>query len=153
MGIAAAEDLRWMQEALLLAQTAREQKEVPVGAVVVKDGVLLGSGYNRVIQDSDPSAHAEMVALRAAAQSVANYRLPGAVLYVTLEPCVMCAGAIVQARIPRVVFGARDPRFGAAGSLLDLLRHRGLNHRCEVEGDVLAEECGGLLTDFFRERR
>ena len=142
-----------MRQALDMAAVALADDEVPVGAVVVQDGRVIGSGCNQVIKDRDPTAHAEIVALRAAAQAVNNYRLPGATLYVTLEPCAMCAGAIVQARISRVVYGARDPRFGAAGTLMNLLQHSGLNHRCEVDAGVLAESCGTMLQDFFRARR
>ncbi len=153
MGVGREDDPHWMRESLKLALHAQEQNEVPVGAVVVQDDVLLGTGYNRVIQDADPTAHAEIVALRAAAAKVANYRLPKATLYITLEPCAMCAGAIVQARVKRVVFGAADPRFGAAGSLMDLLTDTRLNHRCDVVSGVLGEQCGKMLSEFFRVRR
>jgi tRNA(adenine34) deaminase len=126
---------------------------VPVGAVLVRDGELLGEGFNTLIRDSDPSAHAEMSAIRAAAKRVGNYRLPGTTLYVTLEPCSMCAGAIVQARVSRVVYGADDPRTGAARSMFRILDNPALNHRCEVVPGVLAEECADLLRSFFRARR
>jgi len=142
-----------MQEALALADLASANNEVPVGAVVVQDGRIIGASGNRVISDHDPTAHAEIVALRAASRLVENYRLPDTTLYVTLEPCAMCAGAIVHARVARVVFGAVDPRFGAGGSLMNLLQHDGLNHRCIVEQGVLADRCGYLLKTFFRERR
>ena len=148
-----AQDEKWMREALLLAHQAEAASEVPVGAVLVKDGILIGSGWNQPIGAHDPTAHAEVMALRAAAKSVGNYRLTGSTLYVTLEPCAMCAGAMVHARIAKLVYGAVDPKTGAAGSIFDLVRSDKLNHRLEVEGGVLAEECGGLLKDFFAKRR
>ena len=126
---------------------------MPVGAVVIKDGKAIGEGWNRPITDHDPSAHAEMVALRAAAAAVGNYRLLDTTLYVTLEPCVMCAGAIVHARVSRLVFGAGDPKSGAAGGVIDIFAAPFVNHRVAVEGGIMAEECGGLLTAFFKERR
>ena len=140
---------KWMQRALELAQRAQQEDEVPVGAVVIHDGKIIGEGWNRPIQNTDPSSHAEINALRAAALALNNYRLPGAELYVTLEPCVMCAGAMVQARISRVVFGASDPRAGAAGSVFDILPTDRLNHRVEVSGGVMANECGNILRQFF----
>jgi tRNA(adenine34) deaminase len=146
-------DEMWMREALLLARQAEAAGEVPVGAVLVKDGALLGSGWNQPIGAHDPTAHAEMMAVRAAAKSTGNYRLVGTTLYVTLEPCAMCAGAMVHARVTRLVYGTADPKTGAAGSVFDLTRTDTLNHRLEVEGGVLAEECGGLLKDFFAKRR
>jgi len=146
-------DQRWMAHALSLAQRAAAEGEVPVGAVVVKDDEIVGEGWNRPIGLSDPTAHAEIQAMRNAAANVANYRLPGTTLYVTLEPCPMCAGAMVHARIQRVVFGAPDPRSGAAGSVFNLLQGTPLNHQCDVSGGVMAEECGALLKGFFRERR
>jgi tRNA(adenine34) deaminase len=146
-------DRRWMARALELAREAAAAGEVPVGAVLVREGEELGAGFNQPIAARDPSAHAEIVALRAAAARAGNYRLPGATLYVTLEPCPMCAGALVHARVARVVFGAADPRAGAAGSVLDLMRHPALNHRCEVTGGVLEAECAELLKEFFRLRR
>ncbi len=149
----ADDDARWMREALELARRAAAAGEVPVGALVVADGACIGVGHNACIVDRDPTAHAEVVALRAAARARDNYRLAGATLYVTLEPCAMCAGAIVHARVARVVFGAPDPRAGAAGSLMNLLQHAALNHRAEVVGGVAAEDCGRLLVDFFRARR
>ncbi len=142
-----------MRHALELARRAREDNEVPVGAVLVRGDALLGEGWNRPIGDTDPSAHAEIVALRRAAARERNYRLPGSTLYVTLEPCAMCAGAIVQARVGRVVYGASDPNAGAAGSVFDLLQDTRLNHRCEVESGVLAQSCRELLLQFFRARR
>jgi len=153
---AAAEsaDARFMREALALAAHAEAEGEVPVGAVLVLDGVVIGRGWNRPIGSHDPTAHAEITALRDAALRVGNYRLPGSTLYVTLEPCPMCAGAIVHARVARVVYGARDPRTGAAGSVFDLLPSDGrFNHRTACEGGVLAEACGERLRTFFRARR
>jgi tRNA(adenine34) deaminase len=143
----------WMHRALALARQAAALGEVPVGAVVVRDGEVVGEGWNQPIVARDPSAHAEIVALRAAAQRLGNYRLPGATLYVTLEPCPMCAGAMVHARVAAVVYGAADPRSGAAGSVFQLLQARELNHRAEVRAGVLAAECGALLQEFFRQRR
>ena len=148
-----ANALQWMQRALELARRARDENEVPVGAVVVLDNKCIGEGWNRPIGANDPSAHAEINALRAAAAAVGNYRLPGAELYVTLEPCLMCAGAICQARLRHVWFGAHDPKAGAAGSVFDLLDDARLNHRTPATGGVLAAECGELLQTFFRERR
>lgn len=142
-----------MRHALLLAERAQAAGEVPVGAVVIKDGTIIGEGSNRPIAAHDPSAHAEIVALRAAAAAVSNYRLLDTTLYVTLEPCVMCAGAIVHARVSRVVFGARDPKTGAAGSAADIFGFPFLNHRVVVEGGILAEECGRMLSAFFQGRR
>lgn len=142
-----------MQKALELARCAAAAGEVPVGAVLVRGDEAIGEGWNRPIGDHDPTAHAEVVALRMAAALTGNYRLVDSTLYVTLEPCPMCAGAIIHARIARVVFGAADPRAGAAGSVFNLLQSEALNHRAEVQGDVLAEECSTLLRDFFRARR
>ena len=147
-------DIGFMQRALDLARRAQDEGEVPVGAVLVKDGQVVGEGWNRPIAAHDPTAHAEIQALRAAAQRLGNYRLPGTTLYVTLEPCPRCAGAIVHARVGRVVFGARDPRSGAAGSVCDLLpSDQRFNHRTEAEGGVEAEEAGRMLKAFFRARR
>ncbi|WP_091333736.1 tRNA adenosine(34) deaminase TadA [Allochromatium warmingii] len=147
-------DAHWMHYALALAQRAAEAGEVPVGAVLVRDDTVLGEGWNRPIAEHDPSAHAEIQALRAAGQRVGNYRLPGSILYVTLEPCVMCAGAIVQARVAQVIYGAPDPKAGACGSVFDLLPSDGrFNHRTEVRGGLLAEVCGDVLRAFFRARR
>ncbi len=146
-------DETFMREALTLARQAWAEGEVPVGALVVQDGAIIGRGYNRPIGGNDPTAHAEIQALRAAAQSVGNYRLPGCSLYVTIEPCTMCAGAIIHARITRVVYGARDAKTGAHGSVVDLFAEPRLNFHAEITGGVLAEECGKLLTEFFAERR
>jgi len=142
-----------MREALALAHQAEQLGEVPVGAVVVKDGIIIGRGFNAPISRHDPSAHAEMAALRDAAQNQGNYRLVGCELYVTLEPCVMCTGALFHARIARVVYGARDPKTGAAGSVLNLFDSKQLNHHAHIEGGLLADECGKLLSDFFARRR
>ena len=142
-----------MRRALDLARHAEAAEEVPVGALVVLDDVVIGEGWNQPIVSHDPTAHAEIVALRAAAAQIKNYRLPGATLYVTLEPCVMCAGAIVQARIMRVVYGAADPKAGAAGSVFNLLESSALNHRAQIAGGVLAEECGQSLKAFFQAKR
>ena len=142
-----------MQRALELARRAEAEDEVPVGALLVRDDRVIGEGWNLPISSHDPSAHAEIRALRAAASAVSNYRLPQTTLYVTLEPCVMCAGAIIHARIQRVVFGARDPRTGAAGSVFDILNSDQHNHCVEITEGVLAGECGQLLTEFFRMRR
>ena len=142
-----------MRQAIALAQRAAAQGEVPVGAVVVRDNQLVAEGWNQPIGQSDPSGHAEIIALRAAGQALGNYRLTDCTLYVTLEPCVMCAGAIIHARIPRLVFGAWDPRAGAVSSVYDVLSVPRLNHRVECTGGVLAEDCGALLKDFFRARR
>jgi tRNA(adenine34) deaminase len=142
-----------MRRALELGQRAGEAGEVPVGAVLVIDGAVVGEGHNRPISSCDPTAHAEVEALRAAAGRAGNYRLPGSVLYVTLEPCVMCAGALMHARVARVVFGAPDPKTGACGSILDLFAETRLNHHTKVDGGVLAEECGELVRAFFSVRR
>jgi tRNA(adenine34) deaminase len=142
-----------MQKALRQAGEAGAAGEIPVGAIVVVGDELVAAGQNRSIRDFDPSAHAEIVALRAACDAVRNYRLAGATLYVTLEPCAMCVGAIVQARISRVVFGAYDPKAGAAGSAIDLSDSPAFNHRFEIQGGVLADECGAVLQEFFRSRR
>ena len=150
---ATADDERWMRAALAEAGAACECGEVPVGAVVVRQGALVARAGNRTVRDHDPTAHAEMLALRSAAAVLGEARLTGATLYVTLEPCAMCAGAIVLARVDRVVFGAWDDKAGMAGSVGDLLRHPKLNHRPEVLGGVLAEETGEVLRAFFRERR
>jgi len=142
-----------MREALDLARQAAALDEVPVGAVLVVDGEIVGRGFNQPISRHDPTAHAEIMALRHAADQLDNYRLPGSTLYVTLEPCVMCTGAIMHARVGRVVFGARDPKTGAAGSVVDLYAEDRLNHHADIEGGVLAEECGALLSGFFAARR
>ncbi len=143
----------FMREALSLAQAAGCLGEVPVGAVVVKDGVIVGRGFNAPIGEHDPTAHAEVVALRDAARNLGNYRLTGCDLYVTIEPCLMCTGAIFHARIRRVVYGARDAKTGVAGSVTDLYAEEKLNHHAEIVGGVLAEECGGAVSAFFAERR
>jgi tRNA(adenine34) deaminase len=150
---AQASDETWMDEALALARAAGARGEVPVGAIVVKDGVIVGRGGNAPIAASDPTAHAEIAALREAANVLGNYRLPGCEMYVTLEPCVMCCGAIMHARVERVVFGARDPKTGAAGSVIDLFVEARLNHHAAAQGGMLAEECGAMLSRFFAERR
>jgi tRNA(adenine34) deaminase len=146
-------DERWMRVALDLARRARDEGEVPVGAVVVRDGEVLGRGYNRPIAASDPTAHAEVMAMRDAAARIANYRLDGCTLYSTLEPCVMCAGAAVHARLDRLVFGARDLRFGGVRSKFRLADSEILNHKTCVEEGVLAADCVELLEEFFRKRR
>ncbi|MDR2239945.1 MAG: tRNA adenosine(34) deaminase TadA [Zoogloeaceae bacterium] len=146
-------DEDFMTEALRLAREGGAAGEVPVGAVVVKDGEIIGRGFNAPILRHDPTAHAEIAALREAASRIGNYRLPGCALYVTLEPCAMCAGAILHARIARVVFGARDPKTGAAGSVVDLFDEKRLNFHAVVKEGVLAEECGALLSAFFAARR
>jgi len=148
-----ADDEAWMRRALELARYAQQQGEVPVGAVIVKGDMCVGEGWNQTITACDPCAHAEVVAIRAAAESLDNYRLLDTRLYVTLEPCSMCAGAIVQARIPHVIYGAVDPRAGAAGSCFDLLDSSLLNHRASVTGGVLEQACGAILKDFFLVRR
>ncbi|MDR8401901.1 tRNA adenosine(34) deaminase TadA [Paraburkholderia sp. USG1] len=146
-------DRRFMALAQAAAEEARAVGEVPVGAVLVRGDEVIAKGFNHPIGAHDPSAHAEMVALRAAAQAVENYRLPGCELYVTLEPCLMCAGAIMHARIARVVFGARDPKTGACGSVVDAFANPQLNHHTSVTGGVLESECGAALKSFFAERR
>ena len=151
--VVADEDARWMRHALMLAERAAAQGEVPVGAVLVKDGTLLSEGYNRPIIDHDPSGHAEMLALRAGAKTLGNYRLTGTTLYVTLEPCVMCAGAIIHARVQRLVFGAADPKAGAVHSHYDVIANPRLNHAVQWTGGVLQDECGEVLRTFFKARR
>jgi tRNA(Arg) A34 adenosine deaminase TadA len=146
-------DQQFMREALALAAEGALLGEVPVGAVVVQDGVIVGRGFNRPISGNDPSAHAEMVAIRDAAQAVSNYRLPGTTLYVTLEPCSMCAGLIVHSRIMRVVYGALEPKAGIVQSQGQFFAQAFLNHRVLYEGGVLGEECGAMLSEFFRMRR
>lgn len=147
------DDVRFMTEALALARSGAAHDEVPVGAVVVADGQIIGRGFNQPIGTHDPTAHAEVMALRDAAASVGNYRLPGATLYVTVEPCAMCAGAIQHARVGRVVFGAQEPKTGACGSVVDLFAEPRLNHHAEVEGGLLAEESAALIASFFQRRR
>jgi len=152
-GVLVGADERWMRHALSLAQRAAAEGEVPVGAVLVQDGTVIGEGWNCPIALHDPSAHAEMLAMRAAAARLGNYRLTGTTLYVTLEPCVMCAGAIVHARVGRLVFGARDPKAGGVDSVYDVIARPRLNHVVQWQGGVLEEECGGILREFFRARR
>ncbi len=146
-------DLDYLRAAIAEAHTAESAGEVPVGAVVVHKGKIIGRGQNRVLRDSDPTAHAEVVALRKAGRHLGNYRIEDCTLYVTLEPCAMCAGAILHARIARLVYAALDPKAGACGSVLAVMNHPQLNHRVEVSPGLLAEECGSLLTNFFRQRR
>ena len=142
-----------MQEAIVEAHAAQAEGEVPVGAIVLLDGVIVGRGNNRVIRNSDPTAHAEIVAMRDAAQHLHNYRLTGCTLVATLEPCAMCAGAILHARISRLIYAAPDPKAGACGSVLDVMNHPRLNHRVQVGAGLLADECSTMLTQFFRARR
>lgn len=146
-------DEKFMQAALAEARKAWEHDEVPVGAVVVKDGQIIGRGFNQPISSHDPSAHAEIMALRDAAKNLGNYRLPECTLYVSFEPCTMCAGAIFHARIGRVVYGAAEYKTGAAGSIVDLFSEPRLNFHARIEGGVLAQECGQLVSDFFAQRR
>lgn len=147
------QDEYWMRHALSLARRAWEQGEVPVGAVLVQNDRVIGEGWNLPIGQHDPTAHAEIMALRQGGKVLENYRLLDTTLYVTLEPCVMCAGAMVHSRISRLVYGAHDIKSGAAGSLLDVLGHPGMNHQVELHSGVLAEECAAMLSDFFRMRR
>lgn len=144
---------KWIQHALSLAANAQAMGEVPVGAVVVLNNEIIGEGWNQPIARCDPSAHAEMIALRQAAAKLKNYRLPRASLYVTLEPCAMCAGAILQARLEKVVFGAYDPRAGALGSVFNIFQNKALNHKVDFMGGILAEKCGLMLKAFFAARR
>ncbi|MFW5432259.1 MAG: tRNA adenosine(34) deaminase TadA [Methylophilaceae bacterium] len=146
-------DNDYMQEAIVLAKQAAANGEVPVGAIVVKDGEVIGRGSNAPISLSDPSAHAEMLAIRDAAKHLGNYRLIDCTLYVTLEPCAMCAGVIQHARLSKLIYGASDPKTGACGSVIDLMAETKLNHHTEVVGGVLAKECGNLLSAFFKQRR
>lgn len=146
-------DEDWMRHALSLAHKAAELGEVPVGAVLVKDGQLVSEGWNQPIVQHDPTAHAEIMAIRAAAQQLKNYRLPGTTLYITIEPCSMCAGAIIHSRISRVVFGASEPRAGAVGSAINLLQNAQFNHQTDMTSGVLSEECGQVLKNFFFLRR
>lgn len=146
-------DASFMARAIALAREAERAGEVPVGALIVKDGIVIAEGWNRPISTHDPSAHAEMIAMRAAARALENYRLLDTTLYVTLEPCAMCAGAMVHARVKRLVYAAADPRAGAAGSVFNIVQHSALNHRLEIVPGVLADECSTLLRDFFISRR
>lgn len=152
-GTAIEADRRFMGRALELARRGASEGEVPVGAVLVKDGRIVAEGYNRPICSHDPTNHAEIVALREGAAVLGNYRLTGTTLYVTLEPCIMCAGAIVHARVARLVYGAADPKGGAAGSVFDVFASGRVNHRVEVEGGVMAQSCGEVLRAFFQARR
>lgn len=147
------EDIKWMKHALALADKAEGMGEVPVGACVVYQGNVVGEGWNTPITDHDPSAHAEMMAVREAAKTLKNYRIVDATLYVTLEPCSMCAGMLVHARVQRVVYGASDAKTGAAGSVMNILQHAALNHHTEITSGVLKEECAGKLSAFFKQRR
>ena len=147
------DDAAWMELALEQAVLAAAAGEVPVGALVIKDGEVLGRGHNRNLLDDDPTAHAEIVALRQAAARLGNHRLTGCTMVATIEPCAMCAGALIHARIARLVYGASDPKAGAAGSVLQVINHPGLNHRMEVTAGVLAEKCSVVLQDFFRQKR
>ena len=147
------QDANYMRQAISQAHNAWTLGEVPVGALVVKDGDIIATGFNQPIGTHDPTAHAEIMALRAAASILGNYRLPGCELYVTLEPCAMCAGAMMHARLARVVFGAADPKTGACGSVVNLFEQEKLNHHTELVGGVMAQECGALLKDFFANRR
>jgi tRNA(adenine34) deaminase len=146
-------DQQFMRMAIEQAQLAAQSGEVPVGAVLVRDGQVISKAFNKPIANHDPSAHAEMLALREAALAEENYRIPGTTLYVTLEPCAMCSGAMLHARVGRVVYGAPDPKTGAAGSVLDLFSSKQINHQTSVEGGIMGEECGQLLRDFFKGRR
>lgn len=148
-----SESEKFMRLALREAKRARDEREVPVGAIVVRNGRVIARAHNRPVHLNDPAAHAEILALRRAARRLKNYRLTDCTLYATIEPCAMCAGAIVHARLRRVIFGARDPKAGAAGSVLTVLNHPKLNHQVEVAGGVLAEECAGIVREFFRARR
>jgi len=150
---AARSDVEWMREALAEARAAAKRGEVPIGAVLTMDGREIARGRNRTISDCDPTAHAEMIALRAAAQAVANYRLTGATLYVTVEPCAMCAGAMIQARVARLVYGCAEPKGGAVVSCFSVLDHPMMNHRVEVTSGVLSEECARVMQEFFAARR
>jgi tRNA(adenine34) deaminase len=146
-------DTQWMQEALAEAHSAADAGEVPVGAIILLNGEVIGRGQNRVLRDLDPTAHAEIVAMRDAASRLSNYRLTGCELYVTLEPCAMCAGAMIHARIQRLIYAAADPKAGAAGSVLEVINHPRLNHRIQTTAGILAEPSGEVLRQFFRQKR
>jgi tRNA(adenine34) deaminase len=147
------DDLTWMELALAEARMAADAGEVPVGALVINNGEIVGRAGNRNLRDHDPTAHAEILALRQAAQHLGNHRLTGCTLYATIEPCAMCAGAVIHARIARLVYGAKDPKAGAAGSILEVINHPRLNHKMEVVSGVLGDRCSQILQDFFRRRR
>ena len=147
------QDEAWMADALLLARRAASEEEVPIGAVIVRNGEIIGRGWNQNITLNDPSAHAEIMAMRDAGKTIGNYRLTGCSLYVTLEPCPMCAGAMIHARLARIVYGATDPKTGAAGGKFDILGNPAHNHVATIAGGCLADECSALLRDFFRQRR
>jgi tRNA(adenine34) deaminase len=146
-------DQKWMRDAMAVAAEAAAAGDVPIGAVIVRDGQAVARAANRTVRDQDPTGHAEVLAIREASRSLGRWRLDDCTLYVTIEPCAMCAGAIVLARMPRVVFGAWDEKAGMGGSVGDILRHGKLNHRAEVEAGVLADECGALVSEFFKSRR
>jgi tRNA(adenine34) deaminase len=146
-------DTQWMQEALAEAESAADAGEVPVGAIVLFNGEIIGRGQNRVLRDLDPTSHAEIVAMRAAARHLSNYRLTGCEIYVTLEPCAMCAGAMIHGRIQRLIYATDDPKAGAAGSVLEVLNHPRLNHRMQLTNGILAESSAELLRQFFRQKR
>ena len=146
-------DIKWMQRAFELAQKARDHDEVPVGAVIVYEDKIIGEGWNQPISSHDPTAHAEIIALRNAGNNVGNYRLPDATMYVTLEPCAMCAGAIVHARLAKLVFAAADPKTGACGSIFNLLQTEELNHKVEIDKGIMEDECRLLIQTFFKEKR
>jgi tRNA(adenine34) deaminase len=147
------DDAAWMELALEQARLAAEAGEVPVGALVIRDGEIVGQGHNRNLLDHDPTAHAEIVAMRQAAERLGNHRLGGCTIYATIEPCSMCAGALIHARVSRLVYGASDPKAGAAGSVLQVLNHPDLNHKIEVTPDILADRCSEILQEFFRRKR
>src|SRR5215472_12208004 len=152
-GIASISDAAWMEHALAQARLAAAADEVPVGAIVVKAGEIVGLGHNRTLLDGDPTAHAEIVALRQAAARLGNHRLGDCVMFATIEPCAMCAGAMIHARLARLVYGASDPKAGAAGSVLEVINHPRLNHQMEVTSGMLADQCSEILQKFFRQRR
>jgi tRNA(adenine34) deaminase len=147
------EDVKWMQRAFELAQKAKEHDEVPVGAVIVYEDKIIGEGWNQPISSNDPTAHAEIMALRDAGKHVGNYRLPDATMYVTLEPCAMCAGAIVHARLSKLIFAVADPKTGACGSIFNLLETEELNHKVEIDKGIMEDECRSLIQTFFKEKR
>jgi tRNA(adenine34) deaminase len=152
-GLKPGDDSGWMRLALEQARLAAQADEVPVGALVIKDGQIVGRGHNRTLLDNDPTAHAEIVALRQAAARLGNHRLAGCSMFATIEPCAMCAGALIQARLDRLVYGASDPKAGAAGSVLEVLNHPSLNHKMTITAGVLEHECSEVLQRFFREKR